>query len=556
MIMTDEEAATLTGEANIDWEMLQSTVGPDFLKYVLALPSGQEPADNDAHRQEVVAALRGAVAHARAATGSYMRRVALEQLCIPNSGASVAWATAARRHCGGSLPREPEHAAAFIDPALLPLAVDMFAASLLLIDRDDPFTRHGTGIPASMHQHPDARSFARSILADPGLRKLFPAHEISEESADAGGYLQDYDNFYITSNVIWSSGAAGTLQLAMIVESLLHYTFVMMRLHDRFDVMEIPHFLTRTMQLVHRLVAKKPAIVPVVAALTKMQVAEGVRVELPRGEVLGIADLKWVSPHFHQSATAMLHTKVNLQLLDVLPFDPTEDLVTGAFHQRLQHRLISTAASVRATQRELDRARLAMILGSGPVDTVTPAILGWSVLNPLAGGNSSWAFDPEHIAPWSVTEIDADRARDISEWGQQVEAHPESLWMGARRLMSAVTERRDPLDGLIDAVICWENMVGTGEGETTFRVCGALALLLEPADPARRAALFRELKDLYGTRSRLVHGAREPKPEEAVRLRDRCVHIAISAMRALYERPELRDAQTANERSRILLLGA
>jgi hypothetical protein len=51
---------------------------------------------------------------------------------------------------------------------------------------------------------------------------------------------------------------------------------------------------------------------------------------------------------------------------------------------------------------------------------------------------------------------------------------------------------REPMDVFIDAVIAWESLFGTTEGEPTFRVTTCLAALLED-DPARRVELKSQL---------------------------------------------------------------
>lgn len=51
----------------------------------------------------------------------------------------------------------------------------------------------------------------------------------------------------------------------------------------------------------------------------------------------------------------------------------------------------------------------------------------------------------------------------------------------------AASFRSDPGDRLIDAVIGWENLYASGQGESTFRISGALAWLLEPDASAREA---------------------------------------------------------------------
>lgn len=123
-----------------------------------------------------------------------------------------------------------------------------------------------------------------------------------------------------------------------------------------------------------------------------------------------------------------------------------------------------------------------------------------------------------------------------------------------KRLLSAVTSRRDSNDALIDALIAWENIFGT-RTETTFRVTASLAKILSET-PEERVELQRELGKLYQVRSSMVHGAKEPDPDSAAKNRERVIRVAIAALRALYlERPELLSMSPEDRSKRVLLEG-
>jgi hypothetical protein len=103
-----------------------------------------------------------------------------------------------------------------------------------------------------------------------------------------------------------------------------------------------------------------------------------------------------------------------------------------------------------------------------------------------------------------------------------------------RRLISATTERRHPVDGFIDAVIAWENLfAGTSQGELSFRICGTMSKLLE-GDTEKRLVLYKELIGLYNSRSKVVHGSKELSVEEAAVLRDNSLSVLLCSLRALY----------------------
>lgn len=90
-------------------------------------------------------------------------------------------------------------------------------------------------------------------------------------------------------------------------------------------------------------------------------------------------------------------------------------------------------------------------------------------------------------------------------WARRLEESRDgSLRIAERRLVSAIAQRIEKDDALIDAVIAWESLVGT-RYRTTSRVTGALTNLLE-GEPATRSTLRERLLEIYELRSRVVHG--------------------------------------------------
>jgi len=117
--------------------------------------------------------------------------------------------------------------------------------------------------------------------------------------------------------------------------------------------------------------------------------------------------------------------------------------------------------------------------------------------------------------------------------------------------VSAASQRLDRADALIDAVMVWENLVGTST-ETTYRVTAAIAKALEP-DRTKRRALRKELSHIYDIRSRVVHGA----AVEAAAVNDaasQAIAFAIRIMQSAYKRGRSWLELSSSERADFLLL--
>jgi hypothetical protein len=159
------------------------------------------------------------------------------------------------------------------------------------------------------------------------------------------------------------------------------------------------------------------------------------------------------------------------------------------------------------------------------------------------------------LAPPAVERrLGPDECAEIECWARVLAEHySPRLEVAARRVIAALSQRLDPADRLIDAVIAWESLFGADQ-EATLRVTGSLSWLLEPDSPTNRETLRLETARIYGLRSRVVHG-RQEDPIEVSNASMRATEVAIIALAALMERrPELIPIDSV-DRSKRLLLG-
>jgi hypothetical protein len=155
--------------------------------------------------------------------------------------------------------------------------------------------------------------------------------------------------------------------------------------------------------------------------------------------------------------------------------------------------------------------------------------------------------------PTALTTAEANAWRD---WTLLVDTkRQKNINVSIRRTLLAAAERPDPTDALVDAVIAWENLVGSREGEPTLRVAAAMAWLLGK-DGDDRQKIRRQVAKVYGLRSEIVHGNRFLTPQEAATRREEALTITLQALRVLFkDRPELLvECKDSNERSLRLIL--
>lgn len=73
------------------------------------------------------------------------------------------------------------------------------------------------------------------------------------------------------------------------------------------------------------------------------------------------------------------------------------------------------------------------------------------------------------------------------------------------RILVGLSERSEAADAIVDLMIAIESIFGSSGSAITFKVSAAVAALLEK-DLEERKSVFTRFKQLYRTRSRIVHG--------------------------------------------------
>lgn len=203
---------------------------------------------------------------------------------------------------------------------------------------------------------------------------------------------------------------------------------------------------------------------------------------------------------------------------------------------------------IRARERAADRVVLAFALAYG---TQAVPRAAWShLVNPLTQG---WMAEIHGGQIGVPLEVCAKRTAEVESWLGLLDATmTEQLEIPARRVVASMTERGDPRDALIDAVVAWDALVGATP-ETVLRVTTSLAVLVED-DIARRPALQRELKAIYGLRSKLVHGNSQPSEAAAHHAHSQALDVALESLRRiLAERPGLAGLNSTQRSTRLLL---
>ena len=546
---SEEANNEVLGQRNLLLEIF----GVPFLSYVLNLPSDgvvdfvHQHKQADSLRSAALNALGGLMAQrnitAERTQQDVFWRLGLDVLAL-RSKTEEAWPNRVRLALGGDCTIRRSRGDHRI--LLQQLARDVYPMFLIPARADDPFT---PSLGGALHQHPDRADLEAAILADSELTKLFPQEE--EHSGRIGMVFQ-------------STGSGGTLQLWTFPELLLRsgwqkacHAYKSPSLQDFVDGVLWALDTTR------RAVQGKPVTVPVRIGLAGVTLAGTTELELPWGRIrpLDDRDKRVIPPHLEGELSTTLPTGesivINYQGDLVVEMDLPYSIVVREWDSADDS--MSTPEWPVGTQayqlirERLESLQLGLLLG---VDrTPRPVVkTAWtSILQPLSHGGTGWnELKHSSLSPARLS------AAELTEWNRWTELvstqRTPSVAVAITRSLRAATERNDPSDALLDAVIAWENLVGADGGETTLRIATSLACLLG-SDPTERAQIDEEVRRLYGLRSKIVHGNPKATMEKAAGEYQHALDITLKALRKLFEqRPELLSEKTSADRSRRLML--
>ena len=428
---------------------------------------------------------------------------------------------------GGQRPMRPTDDAAMA--ALADLAAEAFTL-LLLADpaMDEQKAMLAQLEAAAMAMHPNARVTMDPRLPDTPfiegrllrfvLKRAAGSVALAALTADPDiQALFDRGTPTPVPTVMWASslGHVQTVQLPSLPVMLLTDGYRRLRALNRaHTVQAYVDEVAAGLDLVRQVARGGAADVPAIVALRGGQVDPACPVSTPYGTVRAMSGHHAELGPPNIKASAVLETVVRIHVGlgdDLETTNPPAD-----------------AAPVWATLRE----RGAMVGEAAMLATGSPLVMAWqTVLDPFA---FSLFPTPEPLAfapPLGLPDL----SPGLAAWAERiVQDTDHGVALARTRLVSAML-RPSSEDALIDAVVALEALFGDAEGELTFRIATAIAWLLGVDGPDRRK-LFKEARDLYAYRSRIVHGGKPPKDMNARDAAMAAVALAWKSLRAVHER--------------------
>jgi hypothetical protein len=533
--------------------LLLETLGARFLAYVLndheddvqrRLQGGSALADSQESILRELIAFLGTVPRDVDALHPDVLSLSLDALGEYRPDLGRSWARAARLETGGDDEVPASHGS--FESALLQIAADVYPLCLLPRSDHEHFGfLSARSLSGPVFRHPKSKEFERLVMDDPILLRLFP--EGDKQSGAHGAVYR-------------STGTGGGIQLSMFASGLLENAWQAVSLDKSAPTLtDYGTAVLKQFEVIRRVVAGKRSTVKALVGVTGIRLPDGVAVALPWGCLRAAtdADRRLIPPGLSGQLVTTTESGKTISIDyagdSVMEMDVPYEIKIGV--QASVDPWPTPLSSEEKLDERLETLRLALLLAG--TRATTPVALGtWRVfLDPLAIGlrSSGWQ-DPRRARSLVPIELSKAEAKRWADWIQVIdERRVKSITVAIRRTLYAAAERVDATDGLVDAVIAWENLVGSSQGETTLRISAALAWLLGKNADERRE-IRKQVADLYKVRSAVVHGSRFLKPPEAEERRREALDIALRALRALFKRPDLLST-SSTERSVQLILG-
>ena len=416
--------------------------------------------------------------------------------------------------------------------ALAPICIASFPFTLIPQGREGAVFDH-FNLP-HFFATPEAEAFHQAVLQDKELIKLF--HTVSGDAIETRGY------------VYTSLDSGGSIQLAMMWVQILHSANALMRL----DNDQSPErFLAAASEVVASLkqaIAGQPSKTVGVLFFDGVGFPDNFEVKMSSGVLKAIPD----------SATELIPSSARPPTVGNRPAG-----VMLVF--KVDYRIFITdkeykcsfdggwpiESSLNSIDTMINEVSLVTALAFGREAPAAARYISSLFVNPILYSSVSWRQRASSHREYVIAD-DAQCA-EITKWAEFTKkVSNQKIEVAIRRYLSAITERSDMADSLVDAVIGLENLFGqrTGIG---LAIASSVARLLG-AEESQREEIFGKVKKIYTARSDIVHGSKKRKPEEIIELRNRAIRYLSDCLRVLYEKhPKLLTLSSDNRVKKIML---
>lgn len=396
------------------------------------------------------------------------------------------------------------------------------------------FNMMHNNISSTIYSLPEYKELCNTLIEDKVISSVFD--NVGENEIETyGSYMA-------------STGHGGSLQLATLPATLVTNSFELMRMRGLFTLEAFAEAAEYTVDTIRRCMNGEVVDVPVFLGFNNISLDEAKEIETDWGILRPVNEgISELAPN--NTSTTNIDGK-QYKLGFVLESSYPYKVNFGDSNTKDKWPKELDGARNRLSEIT-ENISLCFSLACDRIPPVGMSSAWTMIFDPISQGTSlSWNPEPSTPVSFHIVK-DEDEKEKIISWGKRLkDIEDTKIRLAIRRVLSAINQRKNPIDGFVDTIIAWENLFG-GNAELSFRISISIAKLLGTSDEDRKQ-LQKFVNDHYNIRSKLVHGVKEMTPEQAIECRDKCLDVALRAIRKLYlERVELID--DAN-RSKVLAL--
>lgn len=359
-----------------------------------------------------------------------------------------------------------------------------------------------------------------------------------------------------------STGSGGTTQLELLPELLLGGAWARARAFNRADIASVGEQLSAVVEIVRRAARGEPGEVPVLVAFTGLLLDSLDRIQLPFGTLRPMAQHEralaptaldgTLSHTISEGDSVVISYAGDLVLETTVPYrvqlvDNADAGVPLPWPPHLR--------GFDEVEANIDTIRLAALL-AGTAEAPLTLVPTWRLtLDPLSFGPMLGWSDPRTVPGLAPRRLTGAFAADFADLVTDISAQRRSDFdVAVRRTIQGMATRGDPSDALVDLVIGWENLFGSGQGELRFRISAAIAWILG-SDANERIELHEQTSSVYDTRSAILHGSAHT-PDQIQESLTIARRVTVNLLRVLFrERRDVLAMTNGTARSKAVILG-
>jgi hypothetical protein len=390
-------------------------------------------------------------------------------------------------------------------------------------------------ISSSLYRLERNKEFFDAILNDDSLKEIF---------SNVGDSDMNTFGDYLTS-----SGRGGGLQLSGFLATIIFNAYELMQLRGCVSKENLTNCVKEVIEILRSTVDGTVVEVPVFVGFHNVGFNDVESIDLSIGKIRQYTEaiIELIPHEARPSGLGGENQKLGFILETSYPYKVDYSPIEPDKKKKWPKELHEAHKHLDQVQENLSLIFPMAIDRSPPIGISSAWTLIFDPISP--GTNISWSNKPKTPMPHFL--IEKNNVDAIIYWSKLIdETDDEKIRIAIRRILSSINDRINPIDGFVDSIIAWENLFG-GMGELCYRISISISKLLH-TDPDERLTLQREIVKFYNDRSKIVHGAKEIGYEEAEIKRNRCLNIAISSLKSLYEKHA--DLIADEERSKKLAL--